>query len=76
MAGNYISALIATWNDVKYTLFQIFHKLSLFLFFADIYAMQATIFDMHGKKIFQIKPSNILALFYKIFEEFNDDLYF
>ena len=38
--GNYISVLFATWNDVSIYFFQIFHTLSLFLFFADVYAMQ------------------------------------
>ena len=50
----------------QYILFQIFYKLSLFLFFNDVYALhstkkpqaEATKFHIYGKKIAQIKPSD------------------
>ena len=41
----------------QYVLFQVFHKLSLFLVFADImlHKNDATIFDIYDKKILQVK---------------------
>ena len=77
-AGNYISVLFATSHGVSIYCFKHFTSYPCFYFLQIFmhYKKEATIFQIYSKKILHIKPSDkSSALLYKIFEEFNNDLY-
>ena len=85
LAGNYISVPFATWNDVSlYFVSNISQVILVFSFYCfyflcfivDIYAMQERSHNISHlrKKTWLNIWLNFEAFFYKIFEEFNNDL--